>query len=190
MNMRIESLSMAVVATLHQLTRSGELQWHLVHAAIHPAPGAVASPSQFETLHKGARFLLFEEEQHRYHPDLKVDVWLKRYVIAMYDEQVREIWHSADAYAGVSLLHAEVRRRVTQVEATLESLLEPDTLRRYAKQGRSTFASSDVKPVRHLKKHAWFRRLWLAFLERFYWRDILAARERMVIRKMKEAAHA
>ena len=168
MNMRIESLSMAVVATLHQLTRRGDLEWHLVHAAIHPAPGAVASPSQFETLHKGARFLLFEEEQHRYHPDLKVDVWLKRYVIAMYDEQVREVWHSADAYAGVSLLHAEVRRRVTQVEATLESLLEPDTLRRYAKQGRSAFAISDVKPVRHIRKRVWFRRLCLAINFQLY----------------------
>ena len=190
MTMRMEDLSMALVATLHDLTAARALDWRLVQSPIQPAPGAVASPSQFEVVHKGARFLLFEEEQHRLHPDLGTDVWLKRHVLAMYDEQGRELWHAADAFLGVSHLHRAVSSQVLRIDEVLKTLIEPDTLQRYAGLHRSPFTVPSSAMFKHRRRRAWLQRLWLSFVERFYWRDLLGARERLVRRRTKSAAHA
>jgi len=175
----LEDLSLALVDTLHDLTVHGNLDWRLVQARIQPAPGAVASPSQFEAMHKGARFLLYEEEPHRYHAGMAIDVWLKRHVLAMHDEQDRQVWHAADAALGVSQLFSVVRRKVVHIDQVLTSLIDPATFQRFSEASGSPFEETDNVPPTFRSR---LRRLRLAFIERFYWRDVLAARERMVRR--------
>jgi hypothetical protein len=177
--MEMEDLSLALVDTLHDLTVRGGLDWRLVQARIQPAAGAVASPSQFEAIHKGARFLLYEEEPHRYHAGMAIDVWLKRHVLAMHDEQDRQVWHAADAALGVSQLFSVVRSKVIRIDQVLVSLIDPATFRRFAEASGSPFEEMDNAAA---SLRARLRRLRLSFIERFYWRDVLAAREQMVRR--------
>lgn len=185
--MEMENLSLALVSTLYDRTLKGELEWRLVQARVQPAPGAVASPSQFEATHKGTRFLLYEEDPHRYHAGMAIDVWLKRHVLAMHDEQDRQVWHAADAALGVSNLYNTVRRKVIRIDSVLTSLIDPHTFRQYARTTGSSFEEADnVKPSLRMR----LRRLRFAFFERFYWRDLLAARERMVKRKDGYGARA
>ncbi len=181
--MEMEHLSQALVATLRSLTVGRKLSWRLVQHTIRPAPGAVASPTQFEAFYKDARFLLYEEEQHRYHPGMEADVWLKRHVLAIHDELGREIWHAADAALSVSHLHREVGQQVIRIDEVLKTLIDPETYLRYSRARTAPFSDIDARTSGSNGIRDRLRRLRLAFIERFYWKDVLAARERMVRRQ-------
>jgi len=122
--MLINEKNLSLVLALYRLTLLREIEWHVAQPAADSnkdAPGVL----RYETTHEGFHFAVYQLDHGSYHRPPNSNLWISRHVLAVLDDQGREIWHESGSLTSVDDLFRLVQRRLTCIDQVFAKIVAP-----------------------------------------------------------------
>jgi hypothetical protein len=165
--MYADDITIALLATLETLTDKGQIDWRAMDLPAGPNGHARQCPWSFETKYKGTRFLLREEGKVSKGGDRET-----RHVLAILDDEDRELWRAQHAPWRVTRLFCMVVRRHTKIDDVLSKIVDAEILGSVASATAARHEALD-DGTGLLK---WLRRRRRAWIARHFWGEVEATK--------------